>query len=132
MELRATESSRTGNRERLVQTVLDLAKDRPVDEIRVEEVLETSGIATGSLYHYFDDFGHLVETAMAERYVEILRHGLVLAGAVAAGRCDARGGGRRPRAGEHGAERVCCTWSAASQRPATNTCLPFGSVGCGA
>lgn len=81
MELRATESSRTGNRERLVQTVLDLAKDRPVDEIRVEEVLETSGIATGSLYHYFDDFGHLVETAMAERYVEILRHGLVLAGA---------------------------------------------------
>ena len=68
-------------RERLIKTVLALAEDQAIDEIRVEQVLEKSGVATGSLYHHFDDFGHLIETAMAERYVEILRHGLVLAGA---------------------------------------------------
>ena len=74
-------SAKPSTKQRLIETVLELAEDQPIDDIRVEEVLKESGISTGSLYHHFDDFGHLIETAMAERYVEILRHGLVLAGA---------------------------------------------------
>lgn len=81
MEVNSALNESNETRQRLVRTVLELARDRPIDEIRVEEVLQESGISTGSLYHHFDDFGHLIETAMAERYVEILRHGLVLAGA---------------------------------------------------
>ena len=81
MEVNSALNESSETRQRLVGTVLELARDRPIDEIRVEEVLQESGISTGSLYHHFDDFGHLIETAMAERYVEILRHGLVLAGA---------------------------------------------------
>ncbi|MFM9054204.1 MAG: TetR/AcrR family transcriptional regulator [Solirubrobacterales bacterium] len=73
-----TTSADLSTKEQLVQTVLELAKEQPRDEIRVEKVLEESGISTGSLYHHFDDFGHLIETAMAERYVEILRPGLIL------------------------------------------------------
>ncbi|MFM9150269.1 MAG: TetR/AcrR family transcriptional regulator, partial [Solirubrobacterales bacterium] len=73
-----TTSADLSTKEQLVQTVLELAQDQPMDEVRVEKVLEESGISTGSLYHHFDDFGHLIETAMAERYVEILRPGLVI------------------------------------------------------
>lgn len=59
-------------REKLVGTVLEMLKERSPEDLRVEEVLEVSGISTGSLYHHFDDFGHLVETALIRRYVEIL------------------------------------------------------------
>ena len=59
-------------REKLVETVLEMLVDRSPDDLRVEEVLELSGISTGSLYHHFDDFGHLVEVALIRRYVEIL------------------------------------------------------------
>jgi len=59
-------------REKLVETVLGMLVDRSPDDLRVEEVLEVSGISTGSLYHHFDDFGHLVEVALIRRYVEIL------------------------------------------------------------
>lgn len=62
-------------RDRLVKVVLDLSEDRPIDEIKVEEVLGASGISTGSLYHHFEDFGHLIETAMVDRYLELLRSG---------------------------------------------------------
>lgn len=59
-------------REKLVVTVLGMLEERPSEDLRVEEVLEVSGISTGSLYHHFEDFGHLVETALIRRYVEVL------------------------------------------------------------
>lgn len=62
-------------KDRLVKVVLELSEDQPIDEIKVEEVLGASGISTGSLYHHFEDFGHLIETAMVERYLELLRSG---------------------------------------------------------
>ena len=71
-------SAKPSTKQRLIETVLELAEYQPIDDIRVEEVLRESGISTGSLYHHFDDFGHLIETAMAERYVEILRPGLIV------------------------------------------------------
>lgn len=62
-------------RDRLVKVVLELSENQPIDEIKVEDVLGASRISTGSLYHHFDDFGHLIDTAMVERYFEILRAG---------------------------------------------------------
>ena len=59
-------------REKLIATVVAMLEDRSPEDLRVEEVLEVSGISTGSLYHHFDDFGHLVETALIRRYVEVL------------------------------------------------------------
>ena len=55
-----------------------MLETRPPEDLRVEEVLELSGISTGSLYHHFDDFGHLVETALIARYLKILEKGAVL------------------------------------------------------
>lgn len=65
-------------KEKLVATVLEMLEDVSPEDLRVEEVLEVSGISTGSLYHHFDDFGHLVETALIQRYVEILDTAAVL------------------------------------------------------
>lgn len=67
-----------GTRDRLVAAVIELSVDRPTDEVKVEEVLELTGISTGSLYHHFEDFGHLQEMAMVERYNELLKAGLVM------------------------------------------------------
>jgi AcrR family transcriptional regulator len=67
-----TQKRGADTREKLVGTVLEMLQDRPPEDLRVEEVLEVSGISTGSLYHHFDDFGHLVETALIERYLVIL------------------------------------------------------------
>lgn len=71
----------TGTRDRLVAAMLYLSASRPIDEIKVEEVLKASDISVGSLYHHFDDFAHLQETAMVERYKELLEAGLVMVGA---------------------------------------------------
>lgn len=65
-------------RDRLVAAVIELSGDRPTDEVKVEEVLGLTGISTGSLYHHFEDFGHLQEMAMVERYRELLKAGLVI------------------------------------------------------
>jgi AcrR family transcriptional regulator len=67
-----TETRSANTSEKLVETVLEMLKERSPEDMRVEEVLEVSGISTGSLYHHFDDFGHLVEMALVRRYIEIL------------------------------------------------------------
>ncbi len=68
-------------RERLVEAVIELSEGRPMDEVKVDEVLKLTGISTGSLYHHFEDFGHLQEMAMVERYKELIKAGMVLIGA---------------------------------------------------
>ena len=75
----ATETgTELSTRDRLVAAVIELSADRPVDEVKVEGVLGHTGISTGSLYHHFEDFGHLQETAMVERYKELLKAGVVM------------------------------------------------------
>jgi hypothetical protein len=37
-----------GHRDRLVAAVIELSADRPTDEVKVEEVLDLTGISTGS------------------------------------------------------------------------------------
>ena len=52
----------------LVQTVLDLLKTKKSFDLTSELILEKSGISKGSLYHHFEDFDDLIETAQVFRY----------------------------------------------------------------
>ena len=52
----------------LVQTVLDQLKTKKSSDLTSELILETSGISKGSLYHHFEDFDDLIETAQVFRY----------------------------------------------------------------
>jgi AcrR family transcriptional regulator len=52
----------------LVQTVLDQLKTKKALDLTSELILEKSGISKGSLYHHFEDFDDLIETAQVFRY----------------------------------------------------------------
>lgn len=52
----------------LVRTVVELLDTQMPSEIHADNVLEFSGISKGSLYHHFEDFGELIETAQVYRY----------------------------------------------------------------
>ena len=52
----------------LVQTVLDELKTKKALDLTSELILEKSGISKGSLYHHFEDFDDLIETAQVFRY----------------------------------------------------------------
>lgn len=54
--------------ELLVNTALQLLTIKPVDQITVEEVLATSGVARSSLYHHFEDFHHVMEYALIRQF----------------------------------------------------------------
>lgn len=53
---------------RLLQTACELIEQHAADDITVDMVLKESGVVRGSLYHHFEDFGDLIETAMAELF----------------------------------------------------------------
>lgn len=52
----------------LIDVTVKLLDDKQPHEIQVDEILETSGISKGSLYHHFTDLAELLETALAMRY----------------------------------------------------------------
>lgn len=52
----------------LVATVLEFLKSTKPADITSESVLAKSGISKGSLYHHFEDFDDLIETAGVYRY----------------------------------------------------------------
>ena len=55
-------------KEALIQSVVGMLGDQAPAEITIESVLEKSGISRGSLYHHFEDFQELIESAQIRRY----------------------------------------------------------------
>jgi AcrR family transcriptional regulator len=55
-------------RELLIATTVDMLDSRDVDHLNINEVLHTSGISKGSMYHHFSDFNDLINTALVRRF----------------------------------------------------------------
>lgn len=55
---------------KLVATFLELAAQKGVESVTVEDVLAASKVSKGSLYHHFANFDDLIEEAMARLYAE--------------------------------------------------------------
>lgn len=55
---------------KLIDTAVELLKNAPRSQISSDLILQTSGISKGSLYHHFEDFDELLETAMLVRYTD--------------------------------------------------------------
>jgi len=51
----------------LIDVVLQMLEERPVDQITVDQVLAVSKVSRSSLYHHFEDYPDLVEHAIAAR-----------------------------------------------------------------
>jgi AcrR family transcriptional regulator len=55
-------------KERLITVAVSMMDgDRP-DKVHIDEVLLLSGISKGSLYHHFNDFSQLIESALIRRF----------------------------------------------------------------
>jgi len=52
----------------LLDATVALLESKTPDEITVEDVLTTSGISSGSLYHHFGDLNKLIDAAMVVRF----------------------------------------------------------------
>jgi AcrR family transcriptional regulator len=52
----------------LIATMVTLLNNRPIADLRSDEVLELSGVSKGSLYHHFNDFSDLINTALVYRF----------------------------------------------------------------
>lgn len=58
--------------QRLVDTVVEMLKTTPFDEIKSDVVLQRSGISRGPMYYHFQNFEELVETAQLKLYQSFL------------------------------------------------------------
>lgn len=54
--------------ERLIETVVAQMEVDWRDKIHIQQVLDTSGVSKGSLYHHFYDFDALLDAAMIRSY----------------------------------------------------------------
>lgn len=62
--------SEAGNetRQRLLITAVDMLDDMQEKDVSAAEILRRTGIARGSLYHFWDSIGELIEEAYLVRY----------------------------------------------------------------
>jgi AcrR family transcriptional regulator len=54
--------------QKLVDTVIEMLKDTSYNNIKSENVLLRSGISRGPLYHHFENFEELIQTAQIQIY----------------------------------------------------------------
>lgn len=59
-------------KEALIQTVVGMLSETSLVDLKIEKVLESSGISRGSLYHHFEDFQELIEAAQIRRYASYI------------------------------------------------------------
>lgn len=55
-------------KQKLIDVTVALLETKQPHEVQVDEILETSGISKGSLYHHFTDLNELLEVAITARY----------------------------------------------------------------
>ncbi len=53
---------------KLLETVVELLDQHPVEAITLDQILEISKVSKGSMYHHFEDFDDLIELAEAKRF----------------------------------------------------------------
>lgn len=63
----------TSTRDRLIAATLELIDQRGTTEVKINDVVERAGTTTGSLYWFFKNRQHLINSALAERYVAHMR-----------------------------------------------------------
>ena len=65
----------TDTRERLIEAAITIIETEGEHGLRLNQVAETVGIATPSIFHFFTDREDLVEAALAEMYWRVLAYG---------------------------------------------------------
>lgn len=60
-------------RDRLIASTLELIDERGATDVKINDVVERAGTTTGSLYWFFKNRQHLINSALAERYVAHMR-----------------------------------------------------------
>jgi len=55
-------------KEKLIATMVTLMDEHALSNIQVDDVLRDSNISKGSLYHHFENFDELVESALITRF----------------------------------------------------------------
>ena len=55
-------------KEKLIATMVSLMDEHALSNIQVDDVLRESNISKGSLYHHFENFEELVESALISRF----------------------------------------------------------------
>lgn len=68
-------STRRPTKQNLINAVLMLLTDHQPQDITIEMVLQRSGVSSGSLYHHFNDFGDLMDQALAAQYADFVMVG---------------------------------------------------------
>lgn len=65
-------------KQKLIDTALELLKEHPAADITSEQVLQISGISSGSLYHHFRDFPDLIDHALVARFAKYVDRSIEL------------------------------------------------------
>lgn len=55
---------------RLIEVARELLDNNSVEDVTIATVLAKSGVTSGSLYHHFDDFNDLIETALTDLFIQ--------------------------------------------------------------
>ncbi len=72
-------------KEKLIATMVSLMDEHALSNIQVDDVLRESNVSKGSLYHHFENFDELVESALITRFAYSVDISIELVGAAVNG-----------------------------------------------